>query len=120
MQKTFEQPENDDEILFYLPIRRSWIRQFILALILICHSSYRNVIEILDNLFDYQGVSLGTINNIVNDAVIKAFAINQKEDLTHILHITQDEIFQSGKPVLTGIDLDSGYCFLSFSRRSAG
>ena len=42
--------------------------------------------------------------------------------LENIKHIATDEVFQNGEPVLTGVDLDSGYVFLaqSASDRSAG
>jgi hypothetical protein len=49
----FEKPKADKEVLFYLPVTQKWLSQLILALILICHCSYRGVVELLRDLFDY-------------------------------------------------------------------
>ena len=78
-----------------------------LALILICHSSFRGVIEILDSLFDYRNISLGTIHNIVIEASKTAAGINENENLSNIRYAAPDEIFQNSKPVLAGVDLES-------------
>jgi hypothetical protein len=45
-------PRADDDVLFYLPVTKAWLRQLVLALVLICHSSYRGVVELLRDLFD--------------------------------------------------------------------
>ena len=42
----FEKPKSDKEVLFYLPVTQKWLSQLILALILICHSSYRGLVEL--------------------------------------------------------------------------
>lgn len=112
LEQAFTPVPKDDKVLFYLPVTKKWIRQFVLALILICHSSFRGVIEILDSLFDYRSISLGTIHNIVMDATKKAAAINREEDLSYIRYCAPDEIFQNGRPVLVGMDVDSTYCYL--------
>jgi len=39
--------------------------------VLICHSSYRGVVELLRDLFDYR-ISLGTVHNIVHSPVAQA------------------------------------------------
>lgn len=112
LDKAFNTVREDDAVLFYLPITKKWIRQFVLALILICHSSFRGVIEILDSLFDYRDISLGTIHNIVMEATQKAAMINKNEDLSNIRYGAPDEIFQKSKPVLVGVDVESTYCYL--------
>ena len=43
----------------------------------ICHSSYRGVVELLRNLFDYR-ISLGTVHNIVHSPVAHARRINEQ------------------------------------------
>jgi hypothetical protein len=58
----------DDFVLFYLPITKAWIHRFILAIILICHGSLRNVCEILKDLFNIE-ISIGTVHNVVERAV---------------------------------------------------
>ena len=37
----------DDDVLFYLPVTKAWIHQVALSLTLICHSSYRGVVEFM-------------------------------------------------------------------------
>lgn len=104
--------EKDSDVLFYLPVTRLWLKQFIIALVFLCHSSFRGIIELLSTVFDYHDISLGSIHNIVSEAYVKAKAINATEDYSKIRHISLDELFQSRKPVLAGVDLDSNYCFL--------
>ena len=79
----------------------AWLWQLVLALVLICHSSYRGVIELLQDLFDYP-ISLGTVHNIVHSAVPQARKINQQYDLSNICIGTHDEIFQASEPCAGG------------------
>ncbi len=112
IDEAFEPSAKNNEVLFYLPVTKNWLRQFVLALILICHSSFRGVIEILDALFDYHHLSLGSIHNVVSEAVQKARRINQAQELCQIQVGAHDEIFQVSKPVLVGMDVKSTYCYL--------
>lgn len=111
LNQAFEKKEPEQEVLYYLPITQKWIFQFILALILICHCSYRGVVELLRDLFDYS-LSIGTIHNRIKEATEKARKINQTQDLSTIEVALLDELFQSNRPVLTGVDAHSTYCFL--------
>src|SRR5262245_13069434 len=54
----------DHKVLFWLPVTTPWLRQLMLALTLLCHSSLRGVVELLRDLFDYP-VALGTVHNVV-------------------------------------------------------
>jgi hypothetical protein len=101
----------DDQVLFTLVVTKRWLRSFILALLLCCHSSYRGVIEILRDLFGY-GVSLGTIHNIAVEATAQARIINEQQTLSQVRIGAHDEIFQAGKPVLVGVDVESAFCYL--------
>ena len=111
LNNAFEQKEPENEVLYYLPITQQWLFQLILALILVCHCSYRGVVELLRDLFDYS-LSVGTIHNRIKQAVQKARKINQAQDLSSINVALLDELFQGSRPVLTGVDADSTYCFL--------
>ncbi len=113
LNTAFDKSERENEVLYYLPVTQKWIFQLILALILICHCSYRGVVELLRDLFDYS-LSIGTIHNRINEAVQKARKINQAQDLSSINVVLLDELFQGSRPVLTGVDADSTYCFLLF------
>ena len=45
LEKGFNQPQESSDILYWIPVTKNWIFQVILALIFICHSSYRGVVE---------------------------------------------------------------------------
>lgn len=111
LDKAFSQPQKDDEVLFYIPVTKQWLEQVVISLVLICHSSFRGVIEFFRDIFDVS-ISIGTIHNIVQRAVDDAKQINSTQDLSCIRAGSHDELFQTGLPVLTGIDLDSTYCYL--------
>ena len=71
----------------------------ILGLVLICHSSYRGVVELFRDLFDMP-ISVGTVHNRLEAAATTAAEINQSQDLADIKVGLQDEIYQANKPVL--------------------
>jgi hypothetical protein len=114
LQQVFAQDDNaaDAQVLFHLPVTRAWIEQFVLAQVLIGHSSLRGVMELLDCLLDYRGLSLGSIHNLLVCAAARAQTLNDGEDLSGIRAAAFDEIYQSRRPVLVGVDLASTYCFL--------
>jgi hypothetical protein len=108
---TNDPPARGDRVLFYLPVTKAWIRQFVLALVLIGHSSFRGVTELLRDLLDFH-LSVGTVHNIVEQAVAIARPINRRQDLSRVRFGADDEIFQATHPVLVGIDIPSTYCYL--------
>jgi len=113
LEDAFMSVLNDDhKVIFHLPVTKDWIRQFVLAQVLIGHTAFRGVKEIMDAVFDYQNISIGTIHNIVQDAIATARTINDTQNLSGIGVGAHDEIFQAGKPVLVGMDVDSTYCYL--------
>ncbi len=101
----------DDEVLFYLPVTKAWLRQLILGLTLICHSSSRGVVELLRDLFDFP-ISVGTVHGILQQKVEQARACNRRQNLSGVRIGAHDEIFQHGRPVLVGVDVASTYCYL--------
>jgi hypothetical protein len=111
LSDAFEPKPSDREVLFSLPVTKAWLRQLILALVLIGHSPYRAVVELLRDLLDWK-VSLGTVHNIVHSAVEPARAIGRAYDLAGVRIGAHDEIFQAGDPVLVGVDTASTYCYL--------
>jgi hypothetical protein len=104
-------PPADDTILFYLPVTEAWLKRFILALLLICHSSYRGVYELLRDLFHCTR-SLGYIHALAHAAMSRAQTLNQQHDLSGVGIGAHDEIFQTRQPVLVGADVASTYCYL--------
>jgi hypothetical protein len=111
LDEAFTASASDDQVLFHLPVTKAWLRQATLGLILIGHSSYRGVHEFCRDLLGVN-LALGTVHNIVCDAVAKARPHNLGPDLAPIAIAGLDEIFQNGHPVLVGADIASTYCFL--------
>ena len=98
-------------MLFHFPMTKSWLYQLILGLVLICHSSYRGVVELFRDLFDTP-ISIGTVHNRLEADAARASEINQRQDLSTIEVGLHDAIFQSNCPVLVGVDAASTYCYL--------
>ena len=111
LQEVFDPEVAEDKVLFYLPVTKAWLRQVVLGLILICHSSFRGVLEFCRDLFGVH-LSLGTVHNVVQDAVAQARPHNDGQNLANIDIAALDELFQSRRPVLVGCDVASLYCFL--------
>ncbi len=104
-------PSEKEKVLFYLPVTKAWLRQVVLALVLLCHSSFRGVMAFFREVLDCP-LALGSIHNSVMQAVAQARQLNAGEDLSAVRAAGHDEIFQSRQPVLVGVDLDSTYCYL--------
>ena len=102
----------ENQVLFQLPVTQEWLEQLVLSLTLICHSSYRGVMELLETMFDYHRISLGSIHNLLMQAVDKARQSHRMEDLSAIRVGAHDEIYQARQPVLVGMDVVSTYCYL--------
>ena len=111
LDESFAPSAGNDDVLFHLPVTKSWLYQLILGLVLICHSSYRGVVELFRDLFDLP-ISIGTVHNRLESAAVTASQINQSQDLSGIEVGLLDEIFQADKPVLVGVDAASTYCYL--------
>jgi hypothetical protein len=112
LEQAFTPSAPDRHVLFHLPVTKDWLRQFVLAQVLIGHTSFRGVTEILDAVFDYRDLSIATIHNIVQEVVESARRINNAQDLSPIRVGAHDEIYQSRCPVLVGVDLRSTFCYL--------
>lgn len=103
-------PATDDQVLFHLAVTRRWLKRFVLALLLICHASYRGVVELLRDLFDYS-LSVERVHAIAHEAMDRARAL-PTPSLAGVRLGAHDEIFQGGQPVLVGVDVLSTYCYL--------
>src|SRR5215469_1313557 len=112
LDTAFTPPDADAErVLYHLPVTKAWLQQLTLGLVLICHSSYRGVIELCRDLFDY-ALSLGTVHNFVHRVVPLARRRNDAYDLQRVRLGAHDEIFQADAPVLVGVDVASTFCYL--------
>jgi len=107
----FTAATRDDAVLFELTVTRPWLRQVIVGLALICHSSYRGIVAFLRDLLGVT-ISVGTVHDVLQSATQQAGVINQEQDLSGIRVGLHDEIFHAGMPVLAGVDAHSTYCYL--------
>ncbi len=108
INKAFDE-ENEDTLLYELPITKNFIKQVVLSLFLICKSSFRDIIFFLKDIFNYS-ISLGSIYTILDEEADKAKIINQSYDLSSIKTSTADELFQRNKPHLAVVDIPSRFC----------
>jgi hypothetical protein len=111
LDDAFQSARPEDEVLFELPVSKTWLRQVIVALALICHSSYRGVIEFARDLLGIS-ISLGTVHHVLQSVTQQAGVVNREQDLSGIRVGLHDEIFQGATPVLAGVDAKSTYCYL--------
>ena len=111
LEEAFDPPPDEADVLFFLPVTKAWLRSFVLALVFICHASFRGIVELFRDLLDTR-ISIGTVHNIVSQAVVEARKVNAGEDLSAIRVGAHDEVFQSDQPVLVGCDAVSTYCYL--------
>ncbi|MEL6780427.1 MAG: hypothetical protein AAFO06_24625, partial [Cyanobacteria bacterium J06597_16] len=111
IEESFEPSSTDDEMLFYLPVTKRLLFQLLLGLVLICHCSYRGVVELFRDVFDVS-ISVGTVHNRLQEAAELAAKINQSQAPSEIKVGLHDEIFQGAQPVLVGVDAASTYCYL--------
>ena len=101
----------DSAVLFELVVTKAWLRQVIVALVLICRGSYRGVVEFLRDLLGV-AVSIGCVHDVLQAATRQASTINQGQDLSCIRVGLHDEPFQGATPVLAGVDAQSMYCYI--------
>jgi hypothetical protein len=112
LNKAFEEQGQDDErVLFYLPVTKAWLRQLAIAIIFICHGSIRSVVELFRDLLDVP-ISVGHVHNIVMKTVPIVQELQKTESLVNVKVGAHDEIFQGHAPVLVGIAPHSTYCYL--------
>lgn len=113
LDQAFQPPDADQPpVLFWLPVTQDWLEQLALSLTLVCHSSYRGVQELLETVFDYHDFSLGSLHNLLRQAVEQAQQVNAREPLSALRVGAHDEIYQARQPVLVGMDVESTYCYL--------
>ena len=85
--------------------------KMVLSLALDGFASEEGIQRILKNNFG-KYISIGKISQILNQAASRAAEFDASIDLSGIRQGANDEIFQCGMPVLTGIDTDSTYIYL--------
>ena len=103
MSDAFSPAAPDNEALFEVAVTRTWLRQVIVGLTLICRSSYRGVVEFLRDLLGVP-ISVRCVHGVLQAATWQAGVIKHDQDLSGIRVGLHDEIFQGATPVLAGVD----------------
>ena len=94
LEQAFDAQAPEETVLFYLPVTKAWLRQAVMGLVLLCHSSYRGVIEFLRDRLD-TSIGLGTVHNMVQATVTRAQQINAAQDLSRARARGHNEWFQA-------------------------
>jgi hypothetical protein len=63
LAEVFSSGAPDNEVIFELPVTKTWLRQLTLGLTMICHCSYRGVVELMRDLLGV-AINEGTIHNV--------------------------------------------------------
>ena len=94
LEQAFDTEGPEEAVWFYWPVTQARLRQAVIGLVLLCHGSYRGVIEFLRDRLDIR-VCLGTVHNMVQAAVTRAQPMNAAQDLSRARATTHDELFQA-------------------------
>ena len=108
MEVLFKDGRTPERILV---VTRNFIERCVMCLSLHCRSPIESIVAFFALVIGIS-VSKGTIGRIRDRAAKKAEVFDSTISLAEIKEVATDEIFQQGKPVLTGIDLDTNYAFL--------
>lgn len=92
-------------------LNKSFVVRVILILALYCRSPLEGIQRAIRDMFDIK-VSIGYMSGVINTAAERAQAFDDNVRLEGIRQGANDEIFQGGTPVLTGIDAESSYIYL--------
>jgi hypothetical protein len=101
-------PVADSPILI---LDKATIERIILTLTLDCQSPNSGVQRFFEVICGIN-MSAGRISEVINEAAKRAQAYDDSINLSGINQMAIDEIFQCGKPILTGVDPVSTYTFL--------
>ena len=95
-----------------LKLDKNTINRIILSLTLDCQSPNSGIVRFFEVAIGKVNVSAGYISGVIADAAKRAQAFDDQIDLSGISQGANDEIFQCGTPILTGIDPESTYTYL--------
>lgn len=106
----FQRAEADDPLV-QVDVDRAQLQRTIVALRVVAPNSIRNIEELLPIIYPGITRSFGTIQAICAKAEEFAAKHNSSVDLSRIGAAALDELFSQRRPVLAGVDLDTGFCF---------
>jgi len=86
-------------------------KRLILSMALDCASSIEGIQRALESSLGIKA-SIGYISSVINEAACRAQKFDETINLEGIRQGANDEIFQCGTPILTGIDPETTYTYL--------
>jgi len=90
---------------------KAFKNRLILSLTLDCGASLEGIQRVFENALN-KNISIGNISGVIKEASERAQKFDDGINLEGITQGANDEIFQGGTPVLTGIDPESSYIYL--------
>ncbi len=112
--RAFVNPADEPKLITTVGVDAAQLRRTIVALSCTAPVSIRAIEEQLPLIYPGCSASYGYIQGVIVEAQQSAAQFNQNVCLAKIRNIAVDEMFSQGRPVLAGIDLDSGFlCSLS-------
>ena len=84
----------------------------ILSLTLDCQAPNSGIVRFFETAVREVTVSVGRVGGVISEAAGRARTFDESVDLSGISQGANDEIFQCGAPVLTGMDPESTYTYL--------
>jgi hypothetical protein len=106
-----EEIDEEQEETHVIVLTTALKKRLILSMALDCASSIEGIQRALETSLGIK-VSIGYVSGVINEATSRAQAFDETIGLEGIRQGANDEIFQCGVPVLTGIDPESGYAYL--------
>ena len=112
LERHFDSPLASTGAQHAVVVDEAQLRRAIVALRAQAPNSIRDIEGLLPLLYPGLTASYGFIQAICAEAEARAREFNEHSDLSRIRAGAVDEMYSQGKPVLGGVDLDSGYLFL--------
>ncbi|MEN8132254.1 MAG: hypothetical protein ABFS45_19165 [Pseudomonadota bacterium] len=105
------EPSSSAHCLACVSVDEAQLRRAIVALRVMAPNALRPIEDLIPILYPGVRLSYGKVQGIVVQAERNAHRFNRQTELSGIGSAALDELFSQGDPVLSGIDLDSGYLF---------
>jgi len=102
--------EEQDEAPVIL-LTKALMKRLVLSMALDCASSIDGIQRALESSLGIKASS-GYISGVISEAALRAQAFDDTISLEGIRQGANDEIFQCGTPILTGIDPETSYAYL--------
>jgi hypothetical protein len=103
------EPLGSEPGVLWIRLDRAQLERAAVALRTVGPNSIPVILELLPLLYPGLELSYGKLHAILAEAESKAKEFNERVTLRGIVAAALDEMFSQGQPILTGIDLDSGF-----------